>query len=82
MSQEAVQIQYKCRLCAITNGRVTVKARTLSDNILEWMDKVVIEAIAKDHRHRSPLCLAKEITEVKIPVQDDVIGKPHTQQKM
>lgn len=69
-------LMYSCKLCGLHRVKVPVRSRETEESVTAWMDHT-IHMIAFDHRRRSPVCQAKEITEVMIPLTGtDRIGGP------
>lgn len=65
--QPTIEIIYTCDLCATKDRKLRVRVRGDGEAVEVWMNAVV-HAIARDHFHRNPLCQAKTITSVKIPM--------------
>lgn len=71
-----IAITYKCK-CMAAEETIMIDARQEGEEIIWWMDNTLGPAIAKDHRWRSPVCIATTMEYVKIPVEDDrPIGGP------
>jgi hypothetical protein len=69
-----VDCMYSCDLCGIVDRVVHVPARG-DEDVVKWVDGVMIAAIARDHAATSPTCNATNLTSVKVPVTGtDKIG--------
>lgn len=66
------EIKYKCS-CMTAETSIQVPERGKAEDIRDFMNRVQL-AIGKDHRERSPLCLATKMEYAKVPVEGDVIG--------
>jgi hypothetical protein len=65
-----MEVTYQCR-CMAKEALVWVPDRQPTQDILDWIERVVSLAIARHHRGQNPLCAAKEIDIVKIPIHDN-----------
>jgi hypothetical protein len=54
-------------MCGIKDRTVRIPARTTQD-VRDWVKFAVGGAIGADHAEKSPLCRAKSMTMVKIPI--------------
>jgi hypothetical protein len=71
-------IRYSCKQCGLHDVEVSVPAREFKAyDVRDWM-RDVVHCIADSHRTLRPWCLAKEVTEVKIPLGGDWIGHPNS----
>lgn len=62
---------YACTECKIARQFVDVPERDpATHDVVEWLERVAAHALATDHRARSPLCRARQFTEVGIPVDE------------
>ena len=68
----AIQCRYSCSDCGLKDVVVTVAARAPGEDILHWMERVCLLAIAQDHSRRSPACLSTKMDELKIPIREGV----------
>lgn len=66
-----ISCRFSCAECGLTDVLVSVRARDEAINVVEWMEGTVIVAIVRRHRLLSPWCRAKEIKEIKIPLDRD-----------
>jgi hypothetical protein len=71
-----ITCKYSCR-CGIRDAEVEVPART-TEEVVDWVERVLGAAIGADHMKRSPHCRATEMEHVKIPMlgSDRVGGAP------
>lgn len=67
--REAIQVKYSCVGCGVHRVTVTVPART-QEEVVEWVEKVMAQAISNDHSQRSPHCASRTMSEVMIPIGD------------
>lgn len=65
-----ITIKFTCDECGVKDEKVEVTAREESDNVIEWVESVVISAITFRHAIISPNCKATELTNLKIPMDD------------
>lgn len=71
-------IFYSCDECELEKISLEVKAREQED-VKTWLDATV-RMVAQDHLRRSPLCRAKKLKSIMIPVTGtNVIGGPTVQ---
>lgn len=77
--KRTVAILYQCKGgCHEGERTVQVPARGTED-VKTWMDTALLPALGRDHASRSPLCTAREMQHVKIPINttgDARIGAP------
>jgi hypothetical protein len=74
-----IGVIYSCEGCGLRNVSLDVPARTEQETVTTWMDATV-RRLSADHRRRSPLCRAKALQEVKIPITGTQrIGGPKVQ---
>ena len=71
-----IQVKYSCGQCGIHRVVVDVTARSTED-VAEWMERILTPSLVRDHEARSPHCQPKSLTEVLIPVTGtEKIGGP------
>lgn len=74
-----ITVLFTCRECGLTDCEVAVEAREESQGVIWWMQEVVTVAIRAKHVLLAPLCMAKEMANLKIPIDtsspDNWIGK-------
>lgn len=61
---------FSCEECGLVDCRVKVRARERSDDVDEWIEGTLIEAISGHHSLMSPLCRSKQAIQFKIPIED------------
>ena len=66
MDTPTITLIYTCVPCGLHNVTLNVKARQ-EESVTEWMDSI-LPLIAQDHSSRSPRCIARELTNLKIPI--------------
>ena len=66
--REAIQVKYSCAGCGVRRVAVTVAART-QEPVVEWVEKIMAQAISNDHSQRSPHCVSRTMSEVMIPIE-------------
>jgi hypothetical protein len=66
--REAIQVKYSCAGCGLHRVVVTVAART-QEPVVEWVEKIMAQAISNDHSQRSPHCASRTMSEVMIPIE-------------
>lgn len=70
-----IKVRYTCTLCATLDVVVTVPARG-DEDVGKWLDQTAAY-IGDDHRRRSPKCVARKMTNLKIPITGaDKVGGP------
>lgn len=47
---------YTCKGCGTDKKEVIISARNEGQDIVEWFEGVVVQAIAEDHRTNQPKC--------------------------
>lgn len=68
-----IEVRYKC-LCMDAERSVSVRPRTVLEDVVDWVDGVMRQAIAQDHRLHSPRCLSTTSEYVKIMVPENAPG--------
>jgi len=63
-----IQVLYSCVMCGIQDRKVVMEARG-EETAAAWTKKLAIK-LKGDHSMKSPLCRAKELSKVKVPVAD------------
>jgi hypothetical protein len=61
---------YKCK-CLQDEVTFQVRARGPHQDIANWMRNQVEPGLSRDHRERSPLCMATAVEYLKLPVPED-----------
>ena len=67
---KTVQVQYTCSACSLTDVTVNVPARVI-DNVVHWLDHIVVPRLIADHSKRAPGCHPKAFKAIKIPLPRD-----------
>lgn len=68
---------YCCPACGLDTIPVEVPARTIDQDVVHWVEKVLAVALSRDHARRSPQCHPQKLGTVKIPFADtQTIGGP------
>lgn len=63
-----IVIMYSCVLCAVRDQSLSVPARMDPNSLVkEWVESTVTRVHA-DHLLRHPNCIAKELTDLKVPM--------------
>ena len=65
--RRTIGLTYTCNECGLKDVTVQIVARTTED-IVDWMQDVLIPKLAQDHWNRSPSCIATTLSQVKIPL--------------
>lgn len=75
---DTIGVLYSCHLCGIENVEVAVRMRKPEEDVIKWMNGVVIVRLGLDHHSRSPHCRPDKLWDVKIPVPEGTkfIGGP------
>lgn len=60
-------VTYKCR-CMAEEDTIFVRDRRDDEDVVHWVEHVVGQALAEDHRRRSPACRSSKTEYIKIPV--------------
>lgn len=69
-----IKCLYSCEGCGIERAEVEVPIRTTQD-VAEWMERVVIYIVSGHHAAHSPECTAQTMRDVMIPITGaDKIG--------
>lgn len=74
-----ISVLYSCILCGLRDITVHVPARMDPDaeDVVRWMEDVVLVAIGNDHHLRSPHCPTRRLQDLKIPITGaEWIGGP------
>lgn len=74
-----IEVQYRCAVCSSGWRVVSVPVREKGQDVVDWMNRSVIVGIGADHLKRSPFCLARSISETKIPLpaqEGGRVGEP------
>ena len=70
-----ITCKYSCAVCGLTDVAVEVQGRKKLQEVTEWVEKVMIVALARDHARRRPWCQPKTLTQVKIPYFGGNVGE-------
>ena len=62
-------VRYSC-LCGLDRVSVAVPFREPGEDIKKWMEMVTL-ALQHDHAKRKPVCTARSLKEVMIPINKD-----------
>ena len=75
--EQTISVRYSCAACGIAKVSVAVPARQ-SEDVKDWVEKIMAQAISDDHTVRSPRCTSRTMSEVMIPVSgtDRIGGAP------
>lgn len=68
-----IECLYSCDRCGLVKQRVQVPERVAEQSTREWMEEVFTPALAVDHRSRSPLCGARSLSSVYIPMEEGAL---------
>lgn len=66
---KTIGVKYLCS-CLSAEVEVQVPERKPNQDIVDWMERVLGNAIGADHRRRSPRCTRTTMTHCKIPMGD------------
>ena len=71
---QTIKCLYTCTGCGLKEQSVQVPSCG-DEDVLDWFRDTLTPALAKDHTNRSPLCMSREMSEVRIPIDgSDKIG--------
>lgn len=71
--EPTLNVSYSCKRCRTIDREVAVRARRgEAENIKDWMEDIVLQAIYADHRHWAPACRS-EICNLKIPLLSEFL---------
>lgn len=79
--QDMIEILYSCDKCGAKDRKVPVRHRHPAEDVVAWMQGVVVPALGRDHDAKSPGCRITRLTNVKIPLPPGAEGigdKPPT----
>lgn len=62
-----IELLYTCNDCGLSDVKVAVTARVAED-VTVWMEETVVPSVTWDHFKRSPYCMAKKLSQLKIPI--------------
>lgn len=68
--QRLVELLYKCA-CMEQERAFYVRERRQDEDIGAFLEKIVQPALTNNHRSRSPLCAAKTLEYLKMPIEDN-----------
>jgi len=74
---ELMPVLYSCVMCGLHDQKVFVVPRG-EKNLTDWSFAILVPALKAQHAAQSPLCPAKTLSHVKVPVEDQ---KAHQMQK-
>ena len=76
---QTIDVKYSCAACGIHRISVKVQARQF-ENVIDWVEKTMAQAISDDHSQRSPHCISRTMSEVMIPMTGaEKVGGPAVQ---
>lgn len=75
-----IVVMYSCTLCGVRDVRAELPARESPDvPVVTWMHDTIAR-IAQHHREQHPNCIAKQLHDLKIPMDGrEWIGGPAIQ---
>ena len=68
MSVGKFPIMFSCKGCGLVDCRVKVRVRYLGEEVLKWIELVVMPAVGSYHHFCSPTCHS-EVCDLKIPIK-------------
>ena len=68
-----VECMYNCKMCGLERQSCMVDEHGEGQDLKHWMDLVMIQAIAQDHRWRSPGCPSKKV-DLFLPIDGKGVG--------
>lgn len=68
-----ITIRYKCS-CMLEEGSFVVRYRRSDEDVVDWMEDALNDALSRDHRRRSPLCMATKTEYAIIPAPENATG--------
>lgn len=68
-----IEISYRCG-CMSAFASIYVEERGAGEDLMIFMGRVQ-EALGSDHRKKRPICTATTVDEVKIPFEQETVGK-------
>lgn len=69
-------VRYSCVMCGFTDRVVHVPTRDSSEDVRVWSART-LEFIVQDHYVKNPTCIAKELQDIKIPIENaEWVGGP------
>ena len=75
-----ITIRYSCHDCGLEKVPCEVPERVDGSDVVDWVTRTMADAIAHDHRRRSPECMAQRVHEVLIPTTGaQYVGGPAVQ---
>lgn len=79
MTEPTILVYYSCPDCGLKKVACSVKAREEED-VIQWMEGVMMGALKRDHERRSPTCRPKALVDIMIPMQGaSKVGGPTVQ---
>lgn len=66
-----ITVMFSCDACSLKDEEVQVRARKSHEDVVWWLENIVMLAIAKRHALRSILCESNTASEVNIPIDKD-----------
>ena len=62
---------FSCDGCGLVDSPVRVRDRAENEDVVYWMEKVCMEAVGMQHSLLSPMCRAKKLKYLKIPIDKE-----------
>lgn len=74
MDAPQITVLYSCAMCGAKDRPVQCDAREAAQNVVDWVERVAMEAVGRDHFARN--CLAKTCDlKIPAPADSDWIGQ-------
>ena len=74
-----ITVRYSCTLCGVRDRTLAVPAREEAENVVVWMERT-IGLVGADHHKQQPGCIARQLHDLKIPMDGaEWIGGPAIQ---
>lgn len=76
-----IEVRYTCGTCSQEEWSFSMPYRERDEEIVEWLETKVMEALRADHDRRSPFCRPEKIQQIKFPIPkgDGWVGGPDIQ---
>jgi hypothetical protein len=65
---------FSCDGCGLEDAEVRVRARESHEPVGDWWEGTLVEATLTHHSVISPVCMSRELRELKVPVDPNDPG--------
>lgn len=69
-----MKVRFSCEKCGLVDTEADVRERRSGEDIMHWIEEVMMVKIARRHAILSLMCEPKSLQNVKIPTSEKGVG--------